>query len=268
MKFDVCSDLHVDHHLSLIDWAEWKNPDSTVLIIAGDVSNKIVNTVAVVMDAAQHYEHVVFVDGNHEHYDHELCVSDNIRLMHSAFDRIPNVHFLDGELRATWQHEGTLFVGGMGWYDWICYERMNISHRRAYGSWLEGSNDAREIQWDDDMRPDTMASVHAVNLSTEVHEAQQDAGVERIVMVTHSSPDARLMWWRPENPAWNEQTPSYVNSQMSQVVEQDAGKKIQYWIYGHTHFRSYRVLDGIHYINNSRGYPREASDYFLPQFEA
>ena len=64
-SFDFVSDLHVEHHSNkMVDW----NPKSDILVIAGDISNDMrisYDHLITIKD----YEYILFVDGNHEHYN-------------------------------------------------------------------------------------------------------------------------------------------------------------------------------------------------------
>lgn len=134
MKFDVVSDLHVDHWFSKtrvisdkgpksfrphpvtgkekfvhFDFQFFKNSDSNILIIAGDFCNGFEYGPDVLLDASQAYEHVVFVDGNHEHYRYtkldpqngkfstvQYPIEANLCRIDSISSKFPNVHFLSG----------------------------------------------------------------------------------------------------------------------------------------------------------------------------
>lgn len=292
MKIDVCSDLHVDNHFhqtSLIcepgegpqswkkghrgeraffqhiDWEWYKNPDSTILVIAGDISNQHEDVMKVIDDALEVYEHVVYVDGNHEHYDDgELDVLDNCKLLHKRFEFKENVHYLDGHYRNHVEIDGVTFVGANGWYDFRCFESLGISYTQAIETWQARSNDSVHIRMGELVQPSNAARIHAERLAERV--VSLPAGTP-VVAITHSSPRAELMQWNPTDRDWNALTPAYVNTGMEQVRLADTYGNIKYWIYGHTHDRKMTERDGITYVNNSRGYSREQGRWFLVQLD-
>lgn len=286
MKFDFCSDLHVDawHQTTQlkyapgagpqsrdatgkfqhIDWAWYKNPDSNVLIIAGDISNSIDTTADVFIDASKVYEWVVVVEGNHEHYDITRKMAHNTEYLESLLKPYQNIILLNGNSR---QIGDVLFTGALGWYDWSGWESRGITIAQAYMAWESGSNDSRYPRFAELKGPSHLALVHAFQVTEEVRAAQSNDTVEKIVVVTHTSPRSELMYWHPTNDGWNKLTPSYMNSKMSSVLEADTSKKIKAWIYGHTHERKMVDIDGITYANNACGYPRESSPWSLPQME-
>lgn len=72
--FDHVSDLHLDNALSggphgwlgQIDMGRYKKSQSRFLIVAGDTSEYLSDTIDALNGVAQHYQHVVAVLGNHE----------------------------------------------------------------------------------------------------------------------------------------------------------------------------------------------------------
>jgi predicted phosphodiesterase len=115
--------------------------------------------------------------------------------------------------------------------------------------------------------PEMRATVEAINLAADVKAANADDSVTDIVMVTHMSPRADIMVWKAGDHIWNALTPSYVNTQLRQVVGADDNRKIKFWVYGHTHYRQMLEVDYITYVNNARGYPNENPPFSLSQIE-
>lgn len=288
LLFDYCSDLHVDvwhgqtrllsatgpqywieldgqPYFQHIDWKWHQNPGSEVLVIAGDISNDIQQTIAVVRDAARVYKWVVFVEGNHDHYQHELLgnIESNRKSLAEELSDLSNVVHLDGERDL--QLGSTLFIGAMGWYDWQCFVDRGISAELARDSWIRGNADSQYIDFGGFKSPAIAAMHDSEALRSKVIKAQDDDSISDIVVVTHSSPRADIMLWIDGNDDWNNLTPSYVNSGMSRVVEADVKSKIRHWVYGHTHYRQVLDLDGIRYSNGARGLPRETGPWIMGQ---
>lgn len=286
-KFDVVSDLHIDawaHTTQLheptrrlwegepyqsrvlhIDWRFYKNPGSWALVIAGDTSNSILSLAMVVEQAAQEYDQVIIVDGNHEHYHGDSTVEDNMIILSNALQPLPNATYLDGT--RTLRLGDTVFVGCTGWYDWLAHTDRGIPEYLAKKAWIQASNDARYPDFGSFKDPDKLANIQAVQLAEHVRTASNDDTVKNIVVVTHMSPRSDLMQWKEGDVFWNALTPSYVNTKLLQVLEADTGKKIRHWIYGHTHEQKTTTIDDIVYTNNARGYPRENGPLKLVQLE-
>ena len=287
MKIDIASDLHVDawHHQTVladptarkwlgepfkstflyIDWARYRNHDSNVLVLAGDIANNLMITKEVLTAAADEYQHVIFVEGNHDHYENNMTVEDGMEFFNGLISHLPNVHYL--KFDQTFELNGVLFCGATGWYDYKAYEDKGISEHIARSMWRQHSRDAVYPKFNLGS-PDTLGREQVINLSNQVRLGSQDQNINDIIVVTHMSPRADIMEWRDGDFGWNSLTPSYVNTGLNAVIEADSNKKIKYWVYGHTHQRQLVEIDGIIYANNARGYPRENPPFTLTQIEA
>jgi predicted phosphodiesterase len=249
MKFDLGSDLHHctwKHH---INWLWEKSNDSSTLVIAGDLDNGPSGALAVVRNAAKFYERVIWVDGNHEHYSAHRPVLETEQLFMAKSNAMGNVVYLDGNSPLI--VDGVAFIGANGWYDFKATE-PEIGFDRAREEWLKMSNDPVNINFGTRAAFE-MASLHALRLRALVTQLTSNPAVEKIVVVTHVPPLARFcggseyMLDRALNGA-------YCNTEMQTVLDTDTGKKIKAWVFGHTHARFDRVVDGVRYVTNSRGY--------------
>src|SRR5688500_14815677 len=102
--FDFSSDLHFDNAmtggplgwLGTIDVRKYKNPGAEVLLIAGDTSNSLTDTVDFLNAAAEHYERVIAVLGNHEKRDGQAEPRENVHLLDLAGHeyRVDGIAFL------------------------------------------------------------------------------------------------------------------------------------------------------------------------------
>jgi len=134
MKIALASDVHLEFGDLFL-----KNEENAeVLILSGDICTAKVfkhkpKERAVVRDffkrCAFQFPHVVYVMGNHEHYDFDFAHTyDRLKNELLPFD---NIHLLEKE---TWEHNGITFVGGTLWTNmnkeesltkWHCGQRMN-----------------------------------------------------------------------------------------------------------------------------------------------
>lgn len=286
LKIDVCSDLHVDAWFNTtqpynpngpriwegepyqsryfhIDWQWYKNEGSTVLVIAGDTANNIEMTAQVVSQAASVYEHVVLVDGNHEHYESDGTVEQNMSRLKSLLSQLTNVSYLNGPHALL--VGDVMFIGATGWYDWKGHESRDITVEMARQAWKHHSMDSRRVKYGIHKSPANLGQLQADDLAERVREVSDNEMIREIVVVTHMSPCSDLMEWKEGDNFWNLLTPSYINSQLKVVLEADVNRKIKNWVYGHTHQRKITEVDGVKYINNARGYPRENPPFSLTQ---
>jgi Icc-related predicted phosphoesterase len=134
MKLALASDIHLEFGDLFL-----KNEENAdVLILSGDIctakvfKNKPKERILVkefFKRCAFQFPHVVYVMGNHEHYDYDFAKTYE-RLQAELAD-LPNIHLLEKE---TWEHNGYTFIGGTLWTDmnkgdsltmWHVGQRMN-----------------------------------------------------------------------------------------------------------------------------------------------
>jgi len=264
MYIDIVSDLHIemnrkwafnddyDKQSELYPWHWEKRSD--ILLVVGDCANHPDTTIEMITEARQFYDHVIFTDGNHEHYigayNKDLTVGYNSNELQMFANRIDGVEYLNG---TGWFHDGVLFIGANGWYDWTAHSWTSRNEQHA--AWKRDSNDSRCIRFDPDGYPDKLAQQQADRLRQLVIDAQADDEIKQIVVITHTIPHRGGMV--PDNHPWGYLNGSYFNSLMESVWMADVNEKIVMWGFGHTHYPYDFVDHGIRFINNARGYATE-----------
>jgi Icc-related predicted phosphoesterase len=134
MKIALASDIHLEFGDLFL-----KNEENAdVLILSGDICTAKVfkhkpKERALVRDffkrCSFQFPHVVYIMGNHEHYDFDMRDTyDRLKFELAPFE---NIHLLEKE---TWEHGDITFVGGTLWTNmnkedsltkWHCGQRMN-----------------------------------------------------------------------------------------------------------------------------------------------
>lgn len=166
-----------------------------------------------------------------------------------------------------------MFVGGNGWYDFRAYTEFGISVEEGKSA-NNGINDGTYIAWETgefktftDM-VEEFAYRNAVNISQAIRDAQTNDSIKNIVVVTHTIPDARLNTPKYFDRNYDAVSTSYINSKMFELCKNsDYNNKIKSWVYGHTHNRSFKEIDGIQFVNNAYGRKYESSEWFMAQIE-
>lgn len=267
--FDLLSDFHVELNLQYSQSTQWvdgepklyawhKDKKSDVLVIAGDASNYHEYTAAVVLEAADYYKHVLFVDGNHEHYSNfrngYTVALDMEYFRDMSREAASNITYLNGE--TTWKNESTLFIGANGWYDFSF--AIGIHPKTQQKEWRKISNDPNCIRFGKKNRPEKLAERQADQLKQLVLDAQADDTISEIVIVTHTLPCATAFgsYMNPTHPYYS-LNGAYGNAFMRYVWMADKANKIKTWCFGHTHERRDFFENGIHFVCNPRGYRGE-----------
>ena len=91
-------------------------PQNEILIVAGDVSDNLQNTIKYLDDISQYYQKILFVDGNHEHvnaypnlYSQKEINEEIKKLDNNKIVYLPCNPYQIGK---------TLVIGACGWWDY------------------------------------------------------------------------------------------------------------------------------------------------------
>lgn len=249
MRLCVASDLHCDiPGQPKIIW-----PEADALIVAGDTANSIGEVAKCYrrIAARESFPKAFVVDGNHEHYSNApqgRTVDETMERLRShmprGFQFLPHLGMeqLDHHLFA---------VGACGWYSFDMHGEVSDNE----DAWQRLMNDDRWIGFTkiEQIGPRLRAARDATRIARKMEEMVLEDPEARFVVVTHTVPHRELVH---KHPKFHVTNPFYVNCFMESVAA-DHASRIALWIYGHTHFRGERVLDGVRYLANPRGYPRE-----------
>lgn len=246
MKFDLVSDLHVDINEEELQW----EPQSSVLIIAGDSANDPVGSLMVAKTMQEGYKHVLILDGNHEHYNGQP-IDQNIEVM-KMHTEAWGINFLSPDKPCS--IDGVMFIGANGWYDFNMASPLGYSKAEQVAEWRSYSNDAKLIKFNGTVS--NLAQNQFIQLRNAINSIKQP-----IVVVTHTSPLLRGLLIK-NIKIWDMLSGAYGNTYMENIINKDQGKKIKCWCFGHTHHPSDFVEQNIRFVANPRGYGVKHSDRF------
>jgi predicted phosphodiesterase len=122
MRIALASDVHLE--FGHLDLSNTDNAD--VLILSGDicVASKFgPNYDRFFQDASRLFKNVVYIMGNHEHYDGDFAKSESI--LRAALERYSNVHFLEKEIVKI---DDVTFIGGTLWTDMNKEDPLTMFH--------------------------------------------------------------------------------------------------------------------------------------------
>lgn len=269
MKIDVCSDLHVPIN-GMVDWGKIKNKDSDILIVAGDMSDSVFKSASVLNQAAEHYRQVFAVMGNHDFYDF-ASPENGLEVLRSLTSDPSKMVTILGGIRASasiglGNRKHIAIIGDTGWYDWRSHIDLGISEEKARDAWNSYMNDPRFIDFGN-TTPQQLADKQARHIKREISDIDSMDSYESTIIVTHMIPRQDLSYQHPTNMIWNALTPSYVNTGLSDLSDVNTNKKVKYHIYGHTHMRGMKEINGITYLNNALGMREERDGWFMVQIE-
>ncbi len=178
-------------------------------------------------------------------------------MFRKAFERHPKIFYLD-QGRNTCVIDKTAFIGANGWYDFN-WSYVDPDHCKS--AWYQHMNDSFwaniEAEW-----TELECMKQSNNIAATVAAMNQNASIERIVLVTHTIPNERGVWTNPHDYTWNLLNGCYYNSN----VRQAHFGKVTTHCFGHTHRSQYFRDGAVDFYCNPRGYQGEPSfDGWAPE---
>lgn len=244
MRVFAVSDLHVDyaqnrawvHDLSRVDYQQ------DVLLTAGDLSHEPERVTDAMTALRRRFARVLFVPGNHDLWVRSTDPYDSLERHAALRDTLRDL----GVDQDPFVLRGTEFVPLLGWYDFS----FGTPGTRLKQVWM----DFRRCRWPSGWEP---ADIDRAFSELNSKPIGADSTVKRRVTVSHFLPRPDVLpmpaimsygWILPVLGSWRleQQLRSWARDQTPQIH-----------IYGHSHVRVDRVLNGIRYINNARGTPNE-----------
>lgn len=220
MKLHLLSDLHLEF-LRDYDTKTYVQ-QADVLVLAGDIHVGAKNTSEALSRFAQHYEHVLFVPGNHEYY------RTSIEEFHANLVLPANVHLLNPDKV---EINGVTFAGATLWTNFREDPIAAIVAKRAI-------SDFRAIL---DFSP-----LKARDLYQEHYDFLKSNPAD--VVITHFLPTPECV-----HPKYHRQ--GAINYYFANDI-QDIHPKL--WLFGHTHDHMDFHNKGTRFLAVPSGYP---SDY-------
>jgi predicted phosphodiesterase len=263
MRFTLISDVHADIHQW--HWSDLQHCDPTIpMVVAGDISNDVFETSHWIKHLRSMFPKVIWVAGNHcfynlgfhksSLYNREFDAAwprprtvDEIYDHYTRWSKAHDVHFLH---RHSVIMDGVQFVGATGWHNFDAAPYLNFDDQVS--AWQNSMMDSTHINWGankfGDFRPVLTAALDDADY---LRETVRENSLPKVV-ITHHIPHRNLVKVT-FNHTWNLLNGSFLNTEL----ETCADPSVSTWCYGHTHFRDDRMIDGVRYVNNARGYPNE-----------
>lgn len=246
MKFDLVSDLHSDMWDTeyQIDWAKVKK--SNIIVVAGDVADNIDLAIVELKRIAENYSKVIYIDGNHEHHHTWPNFTYTKEYLRKNLYNIKNIDYIYNKYVVI---EDVAFIGACGWWDFKFGEpEADEQTCREMLIKAKGIDICNEIV--EESINDFEWIRNIVNIET------NNDKIREIILITHTAPHPGLISWNVY-PMDKRMTGCYGNSKMKSILDVDKNKKIKRWVFGHNHDARNIILDGINYVSNPRGRPRD-----------
>lgn len=258
IKFDIVSDLHLEywdenikrsHYLGKISNYpfRFKKTDSEYLIIAGDICDNLQNSIDFLLNALKYYKIILYIDGNHEHFDKFPKLYDTKYINDLIKDE--RIIYLKEK---SFIINKTAFIGCSGWWNYnnndenliknlidskyMCNLKLNLDEKKELiYNIIDRSNEEFEF------------------LSNELEKHQLNDEIDNIIVITHTIPNKKY-GYKNKSDNYENNFPTQYNLNFEKLFNL---KKISKWIFGHVHGTYNEKNNNIHYICNPRGGPND-----------
>ena len=256
MKIAVASDLH----LEFADITLKNTENADVLVLAGDICTvkhyhsrpEMEKSYSEFFKAcSEQFPHVVYVVGNHEHYNYQFNYTVND--LKRKLAHYENIHVLDNE---TFELENKMFIGSTLWTD------MNNECPLTMNAAAFAMPDFRIVKYFDGvnyMKYTPQQSVREHRRSLDYikqvirNSNDKDYYLEKdVIVVTHHSPSHKSI--APQYKHEELMNGAFHND-LDYMMEMADNVKL--WIHGHTHDEFDYTIGITKVLCNPRGYPKE-----------
>lgn len=233
----VSGDLLVAAHIAALR-SDTLNPD-----VRARLEKIVAGYDAFFAEAFKHYEYVLYIAGNHEHYGSD--VEHTLRIIEARYKPMyPNLHILEKEAV---QVDDVLFFGATMWTNFNGRDTKTMQKAFLYMSdyqqiWINDDGDTRRIT-PGEIYEDHLEAVRALEHYT-LHAKAENL---KMVVMTHHAPSKRST--HPRYVGEYE-----INGAYSSNLEGMMGDPIKLWVHGHTHDSYDYTVRDTRIMCNPRGY--------------
>jgi len=240
VRIFATSDLHVDFAVN----AQWLDELSVfdyqddVLIVAGDVSDSLQLLERTLVSLVRRFRRVFFVPGNHDVWVvRDAQPTTSLRKLAKVRDVVAQ----SGASIEAGLLGGVAIIPLFSWYDYS----FGLPTEELYAIWM----DYKACTWPPDFGPkDIAAHFEAFNADVRV-----PAGASRVITFSHFLP--RLDVMPAQIPPDKRVIYPVLGTRALDTKLRALGAHLH--VYGHSHVNRQVVIEGVTYVNNAFGYPRE-----------
>ena len=260
MKIAVCSDIHLE--FGPIELENTDNAD--VLILSGDIcvakdlphsdSKKGVIARDFFRMCALRFPHVIYVMGNHEHYNGDFAKS--AKIIKDELAQYANAHLLDKETKVIGD---VLFIGGTLWTDMNKEDGITLYHMKTMmNDFMCINNGNRTTYYRDEagnsysrvsrFTPDDAVEDHKLMLNYLKLMVPGDKD-QKVVVVGHHAPSKAST--HPRYAKEQIMNGGYSSDLSEFILDRP---QIKLWTHGHTHEEFDYMIGSTRIVCNPRGY--------------
>lgn len=243
-RLHAISDLHLDYEVNRrwLDELSRQDYRDDVLLLAGDVSDRLDQVAACFELLTSRFAKVVFVPGNHDLWVHRPG---------DPSDSMGKLEQLRTLARRCGVHTGTLchaawrIVPLLGWYD----HSFGTPSPKLRQAWM----DYRRCHWPDASNDAAIDAQLEQACESSHEQAKPLTEGQGLVTMSHFMPRLDLLPSRIPSD-FDYLHPVLGNTRLDARLRA-LGSTLH--VYGHSHINRHLAIDGVTYVNNALGYPGE-----------
>lgn len=260
MKIAVCSDIHLE--FGPIELENTDNAD--VLILSGDIcvakdlpysdSKKGVIARDFFRMCALRFPHVLYVMGNHEHYNGDFAKS--AKIIKEELAQYANVHLLDKEIKLIGD---VTFIGGTLWTDMNKEDGITLYHMKTMMNDFMCVNNSNRTTYyrDEDGNSHSRVARFTPEDAVEDHKFMldylklmvSDNKYQKVVVIGHHAPSKSST--HPRYAKEQIMNGGYSSDLSEFILDRP---QIKLWTHGHTHEEFDYMIGSTRIVCNPRGY--------------
>lgn len=231
VKIALASDIHNEFHSTS---PTLEVVDADVLVLAGDIETVKSHSDAWWDETCSHYEHVIYIRGNHEYYK-------------TYYRDFPNLYYPDNVIVG--RVPATIF--DLFGHKWLIGTMWTDLSRLSDASLAKGSmNDYRLIKYSRERHYFTPADTTREFFSFK----QSLMDLKPDIVVSHHL------------PSYGSVDSQYKDDRLSSAYATELDiEGVTLWMHGHTHNTQDYVKQGCRVVANPKGYPTECVENYKPK---
>lgn len=259
MRIFAISDVHVDYPENMARMLALSGGGHVrdTLLLAGDVTDDLARLARVLENVRDRFAHVFFVPGNHELWLRRGEAGDSV----AKFEKVLRlcaglgVNTSPARVSSGTGDPGAWIVPLFSWY---------VKPEQGPASLFipRDGDDASLSLWADDVRTRWPEHLSAADYFLDMNEPHLHRDYDApVISFSHFLPARKLMSRPPgERPVHTGRNRRFNFSRVAGVARLDVQIRTLgafLHVYGHQHRNRDRVIDGLRYVSNCLGYPRE-----------
>mgnify|MGYP000294817738 CR=1 FL=1 len=234
MNFNILSDLH----LELLGYIPVIKKTANNLILAGDIGDPSEDIyINFIEKCSKLYEKVFLIKGNHECYDKTVKETDE--MINDICKKYNNIYYLNNS---------HIDIGDIRIIGCTLWSEISDENKSEISCYISDFNKIKKwcVELNNYQHYKDICFI-------DKHTKECIENKLKLIVITHHS------------PVLNSILDNYKGSDLNEAFQSDLSemikKPIKLWIYGHTHYSKYHVINDIPVVSNQFGYEEEDSEY-------